>query len=149
LWKRIIAAWVCATARFSSLRGSGTIARRLAFALEPAPRGRSKPVLGGGDGRAEHDRRLVEREVVVEELAEVGEARRDLRRAAAARGHQHAELAAVGLAELAARALRAHAREAERRRRGGARDDAAVAALCEQALTDDEVAFGAMLVHER
>ena len=45
LWKRIIAQWVWATARFSSLRGSGMIALRLAFWVEPAPRGRSKPGL--------------------------------------------------------------------------------------------------------
>ena len=43
LWKRMKARWVWATARFSSLRGSGMIALRLAATVDPAPRGRSKP----------------------------------------------------------------------------------------------------------
>ena len=42
LWKRIIARCVCATARFSSLRASGTIASFLLVL-----RGRSKPCLSG------------------------------------------------------------------------------------------------------
>ena len=46
LWKRIIAGCVWATARFSSLRGSGMIAFRFFAAVFPAPRGRSKPFLG-------------------------------------------------------------------------------------------------------
>ena len=100
------------------------------------------------DLRPEHDRRLVERQVVVDELAEVGEAGRDLRGLAAAGGHQRAELAAVRLAELLARALRAHAREAERRARlRGGRERATFVALRQQALADDEVALGTVFLH--
>jgi len=69
------------------------------------------------DLRPEHHVRLVERQVVVDELAEIREARGDRRRLAAARRHQRAELLARALAELAPAALRAHAREPERRRR--------------------------------
>ena len=47
LWKRTIARCVWATARFSSLRGSGMIALRFAFWVVPAPRGRSNPFLAG------------------------------------------------------------------------------------------------------
>ena len=47
LWNRIIAVCVWATARFSSLRGSGMIAFRFFAAVFPAPRGRSKPFLVG------------------------------------------------------------------------------------------------------
>ena len=47
LWKRIIARCVCATARFSSLRGSGMTALRFWATVLPAPRGRSKPALAG------------------------------------------------------------------------------------------------------
>ena len=46
LWKRIIAVCVCATIRFSSLRGSGMSAVRLVALLGPLPiRGRSWPCL--------------------------------------------------------------------------------------------------------
>ena len=101
------------------------------------------------DLRAQHDGRLVERQVVVDELAEVGEAGRDLRRLAAAGGHQRAELRAVGLAELPPGALRPHAAEAERRRRPPRRRPSRrpSAALREQSLADDEVALRPMLLH--
>ena len=114
------------------------------------------------DVRPQHDVGLVEGQVVVEELPEVGEAGRDLRLAAPGLGHRLADLLAVGLAELAARTARAHPREAERRhRRGrqGRRGDrgdrravgrAAVAAsdrLAQQSLADYEVALGAMRDH--
>ena len=46
LWKRMKAQCVCATARFSSLRGSGISAVRLAVASARARRGRSKPRAG-------------------------------------------------------------------------------------------------------
>ena len=47
LWKRMKARCVCATARFSSFRGSGMMALRFAATVRPAPRGRSNPCLGG------------------------------------------------------------------------------------------------------
>ena len=71
---------------------------------------------------------LVEGQVVVDELAEVGEPRRDLAVLRVARlRHRGGDLAPVGLAELAAVALGSLAREAEgpevdlHRRRGGRR----------------------------
>ena len=101
-----------------------------------------------GDVGPERDRRLVEGQVVVDELAEVGEAGGDLAEAAAALGHREGELLARGVAELGA--LRHHAREAERRRGGrcegdrGGRAGAVLVRLAEQALTDDEVRLGAV-----
>ena len=47
LWNRMNAVWVCATARFSSLRKSGMIALLLALFDVQAPRGRSNPFSTG------------------------------------------------------------------------------------------------------
>ena len=150
LWKRIIARCVWATARFSSLRGSGMTALRFFAAVLPTAgqveaglrragrasasvvpifRWRSSLVelrrlrvaragsvervevearrapleqCRGGDVLAEHDRRLVEGQVVIDELAEVGEARRDPGRPAASRGHLVRDLLANPLAGLVA-----------------------------------------------
>ena len=197
LWKRMNARWVCATARFSSLRLSGMIARRLAFCVVPAPRGRSWPSNAGigvdrrglahlqvavvgvelrrlrlarpgavervqveargarlqqlrrRDVLSQHHRGLVERQVVVDELAEVREAGGDAGVPAAAGRHRVGELAPVGLAERGA--ARPHAREAERRRRRlrgrGQGPRAPVHALAEQPFAKHEVALRSMRLH--
>jgi hypothetical protein len=97
---------------------------------------------------AEHDGRLVERQVVVDELPEVGEAGRDPGRSAAARGHRVGELPAHSVGELHSDAARAHAREAERRAGLEARAVGASAhALVQQSLADYVVTLRAMVRH--
>ena len=109
--------------------------------------------LRGGHALAEHHVGLVEREVVVDELAEVRVAGRDLRRPAAPAGHRRGDLPPVGGRELAPRSVGPHPREAERRRRRGCRERgserlvATLAALREQAFAYDVIAFRAMVVH--
>jgi hypothetical protein len=71
--------------------------------------------LGQRDVLPERDRRPVEREVVVDELAQVRVARRNAPEAATTGGHRPRELAVIGLPELLAGALRPHPREPERR----------------------------------
>ena len=104
-----------------------------------------------GDVLTQHDARLVEGQVVVRELTQVCEAGRDLRRAAAAHGHDVADLLPVGLAELAPDAVRPHPREAKRRGQllesRGKRAFSASDALCEQTLAHDEVALRTMVFH--
>jgi hypothetical protein len=58
---------------------------------------------------AQHDVGLVEREIVVGELAEVREAGRDPRCAAPADRHRRGDLLPVRLAELAVRSSRSQA----------------------------------------
>ncbi len=107
--------------------------------------------VGGRDVDAEHDARLVERQVVVDELAEVGEAGRDPRPGARPGGHRLGELAACHVAQLLAAAGRAHAREAERRRQGldlgRERLRAAAAALGQEALAEHVVALRPVVFH--
>jgi len=99
----------------------------------------------------EHDVGLVEREVVVDELAEVRETGWNLPCASAACRHRLADLPGVRLAELAVHPARPHAREAKRRHlrldRGCERALPASGALCQKSLADDEVALRAVLVH--
>jgi hypothetical protein len=102
------------------------------------------------DVLAERDVGPVEGEVVVDELAEVGEAGRDLRRSAAARGDRVAAPLAVGLGELAIGPLRPI-----RENRNGGVTAAAVAILGSwpptvsprEPLAEDEEALGTMLFH--
>ena len=189
------AQWICATARFSSFRGSGMIASPLAL------RGRSEPggpalrraflevdPVGGVELRragiawpvavervevearrarlqqrrrrdvdALHQRALVERQVVVDELAEVRVAGRDLPRREIVVRHRLRDLQAVRPAELLARPLRPEPREPKRRSRGQRRrgprgrgkryDIPAAASLAEQALADDVVGLRTMPFH--
>ena len=96
----------------------------------------------------EHYACLVEGQVVVDELAEVGEARRDADRAASSDGHRIREALPRPLGDLLAPAFRAHAGEAEGRglRLGGSRQRrlTAAEALAEQALAEDVIALGSM-----
>ena len=191
LWKRIIARWICPTARFSSFRSSGIVA--------PCPgvsRGRSKPcpagrAVGGAhlqveavavelgrpgilrsgavqgvevergrarrlDGRRRdvhvlHQDRLVEGQIVVDELPQVGEPGRYRSGGQVGDRHRFGDLAAVRLAELFAGALRPHPREAERRDRlldrQRHRRRPTVEGLRQETLADDEVALRAMALH--
>ena len=189
------AQWVCATARFSSFRGSGMIASPLAGSarqvgarraalrrahlevhavglVELRRAGIAGPVAvervevearrarlqerRRRDVDALHQRALVERQVVVEELAEVREAGRDLPRRQVVDRHRLRDLQPIRLAELLARALRPQPREAKRRRRrrrprsARARkryDIPAAARLAEQSLADDEVGLRTMPFH--
>ena len=86
LWKRIIARWVCATARFSSLRGSGMIALRFFAAVLPAPRGRSKPSFAGMPAVGERLAHLQVDAVGLVELRRLRVARARRRRASRGRG---------------------------------------------------------------
>ena len=176
------------------------IAFRFCATVEPAPRGRSKPVLCGDALRGqrlahlqvdpvrlvelgrlgirrtravqrveiearraclqelcrrhvltEHDVGLVEGEVVVDELSEIGEARRDLPCTSSAGRHGLADLPGVRLAELAVDSARPHPREAKRRHlrldRGRERALAAPDALRQQTFADDEVALRPVALH--
>src|SRR3954454_18223779 len=64
--------------------------------------------LRGRDARTERDRGLIEGQVVIEELPEVGVAGWNLSRAVAAGRHRVGELLADCVVELASGSLRAH-----------------------------------------
>ena len=103
---------------------------------------------GRSDVLPEHHVRLVEGQVVVDELAEVREARRDPDRAPSRDGHRLREGLSRPLGDLLAATLRAHAGEAEGRGRrlggSGERRLTAAEALAEQALAEDVVALGSV-----
>ena len=105
--------------------------------------------LGRRDALAEHDLRLVERQVVIDELADVGVAGRDAGGAPRARGHRVRETLQRPHGELFP--LRPEPGEAERRRRsldgGRKRTPAPADALGEEPLTEDEVTLRAVMLH--
>ena len=99
---------------------------------------------------AEHDVRPVERQVVVDELADIRVAGRESGLSSGSRSHRRGDLVQDGVTELLAHAARAHAREPERRDVGlescGERPLAATPALAEQSFADDEVALGSVVL---
>ena len=126
--------------------GTGAVER-----VEVEARGAALAQLGRRDVLAERDLRPVEREVVVDELPEVGVAGRDRRVRAAGLRHRLGELAPRGPRDPPA--LRPAAAEAERRRLGGCggrhrrcgrRVLAAAAAGADESFAEDEEALGAV-----
>ncbi len=138
----------------------GLVERRRIRILRPRPierievEARRAPLkeLRRGDGVAQGDAGPVEGQVVVRELTEVREARRDLGRATATCGHCPAEPLEGRIGELVTPALRPHAREAKRRRLGfdSCRQGAPPSphALGEKSLAEDEEALGTMRFHD-
>ena len=100
---------------------------------------------------AEHHARLVERQVMVHELAEIRESGRDLRVAAPANDDRLSQPPPVRLGELMPRSAGTHPRESEGRhqRLFGGRERAGSPSdrLAEETFADDEIALRTMLLH--